>query len=84
MTDRRDFFTLLAGAAARTACCSVWGVSESGTDSARFHRESSDVAGVLLAWHQEIIVETQDLVCCYKPNIAFFEVLGAAGMALRV
>lgn len=29
----------------------------------------------------EIIAATRDLVCCYKPNLAFFEALGDAGTA---
>jgi uridine monophosphate synthetase len=38
----------------------------------------------LLNWGQNIITQTADLVCCYKPNIAFFEQQGPAGLeALR-
>ena len=36
----------------------------------------------LLAWNRAVIEATSDLVCCYKPNIAFYEALGQAGMAL--
>ena len=36
----------------------------------------------LLAWNRAVIESTSDLVCCYKPNIAFYEALGEAGMAL--
>ena len=36
----------------------------------------------LLAWNLAVIEATSDLVCCYKPNIAFYEALGQAGMAL--
>lgn len=36
----------------------------------------------LLAWNQSVIEATSDLVCCYKPNIAFYEALGQPGMAL--
>ena len=36
----------------------------------------------LLAWNQAVIEATSDLVCCYKPNIAFYEALGQAGMSL--
>ena len=36
----------------------------------------------LLAWNKAVIEATSDLVCCYKPNIAFYEALGQAGMAL--
>ena len=33
----------------------------------------------LVAWGQYLIEQTLDLVCCYKPNIAFYEQFGAAG-----
>ncbi|MYC94398.1 MAG: orotidine-5'-phosphate decarboxylase [Caldilineaceae bacterium SB0661_bin_32] len=36
----------------------------------------------LLAWNRAVIDSTSDLVCCYKPNIAFYEALGQPGMAL--
>lgn len=35
--------------------------------------------GDVLAWARSIIAATQDLVCCYKPNAAFFEALGRHG-----
>ena len=41
----------------------------------------TDVAAAIVAWNRAIIAQTADLVCAYKPNIAFFEALGAAGMA---
>ncbi|MEZ4768821.1 MAG: orotidine-5'-phosphate decarboxylase [Caldilineales bacterium] len=38
----------------------------------------------LLGWGQRIIDATADLVCCYKPNAAFYEQFGAPGIeALR-
>lgn len=36
----------------------------------------------ILAWNRAVIESTQDLVCCYKPNIAFYEALGVPGMQL--
>ena len=40
-------------------------------------------SGVALETFLHGIVEaTSDLVCCYKPNLAFFEALGLAGNAL--
>jgi uridine monophosphate synthetase len=51
---------------------------------ARYRAADNDPAATVLAWNRAIIAETQDLVCAYKPNIAFYEALGAAGMeALR-
>jgi len=40
------------------------------------------VCDSLLRWNRSIIEATSDLVCCYKPNIAFYEALGQPGMAL--
>lgn len=38
----------------------------------------------LLMWGKAIIEQTVDLVCCYKPNFAFYEQRGPAGLeALR-
>jgi uridine monophosphate synthetase len=38
----------------------------------------------LFEWGQTVIEQTADLVCCYKPNIAFYEQYGSAGLeALR-
>jgi orotidine-5'-phosphate decarboxylase len=39
------------------------------------HKEENPV----LAFNRAIIEATQDLVCAYKPNAAFYEVLGAEG-----
>ncbi len=36
----------------------------------------------ILAWNRAVIEATADLVCCYKPNIAFYEALGIPGMEL--
>jgi len=38
-------------------------------------------AAGLLAFSREIIAATSDLVCAYKPNLAFFERFGAKGWA---
>lgn len=35
----------------------------------------------IAARNRRVIEATADLVCCYKPNIAFYEARGAAGMA---
>ena len=37
-------------------------------------------ADSLAQWGQTIIEQTADLVCCYKPNIAFYEQYGPAGL----
>jgi orotidine-5'-phosphate decarboxylase len=38
--------------------------------------------GDVLAWGKAIIQATADLVCCYKPNSAFYEALGPHGWEL--
>lgn len=42
------------------------------------------LAAAIVDWNRAVIEATVDLVCAYKPNIAFYEALGAPGMeALR-
>ena len=36
----------------------------------------------LLRWNRAVIEATSDLVCCYKPNSAFYEALGQPGLTL--
>src|SRR5690606_14322547 len=43
-------------------------------------RHGDDIPAAMLAWNSEVIAATHDLVCVYKPNIAFYEALGEAGM----
>jgi uridine monophosphate synthetase len=48
------------------------------------HFPDSIDSAALAAWGKAIIEQTADLVCCYKPNIAFYEQHGPAGVeALR-
>lgn len=44
------------------------------------YRSGGAVTDDLLRWNLAVIEATADLVCCYKPNIAFYEAYGAAGM----
>ena len=52
------------------------------TQSAESGTINSRICQALLAWNKSVIEATSDLVCCYKPNIAFYEALGQPGMAL--
>ena len=52
-------------------------IPQDGPDSA-----NEGTCKALLAWNKAVIESTSDLVCCYKPNIAFYEALGQPGMAL--
>ena len=42
--------------------------------------EGDNIQEKLLIWAGNIISQTKDLVCCYKPNIAFFEQFGLEGL----
>lgn len=48
----------------------------------RYQDPAGDQVATCLAWNRAIIEQTHDLVCAYKPNIAFYEALGAAGMEM--
>ncbi|MDY0124845.1 MAG: hypothetical protein RBS09_01440, partial [Anaerolineaceae bacterium] len=39
-----------------------------------------DIFSRLKVWAEALIDQTKDLVCCYKPNIAFFEQFGPKGI----
>jgi uridine monophosphate synthetase len=41
--------------------------------------QGADIYGNLVSWALELVNSTRDLVCCYKPNIAFFEAFGPKG-----
>ncbi|MBI2096322.1 MAG: orotidine-5'-phosphate decarboxylase [Candidatus Taylorbacteria bacterium] len=46
--------------------------------------KDKDVASTILAFNSAIVAATKDLVCAYKPNIAFYEAYGDVGwFALR-
>lgn len=79
----RSFDARLAQAAAANRSLLCVGLDP---DPAAFpsHFAAGDVGQALLAWGRRLIDQTADLVCCYKPNIAFYEQFGAAGWeALR-
>ena len=44
--------------------------------------DSGDLLADLLRWNRTIVESTHDLVCAYKPNIAFYEALGLPGLPL--
>ncbi len=48
----------------------------------RYRAAGQDAASAILAWNLALIEQTADLVCAYKPNIAFYEALGACGLEL--
>ncbi len=42
--------------------------------------EAENIEESLYIWGKNIINQTSDLVCCYKPNFAFYEQFGLAGL----
>ncbi|MFN8464323.1 MAG: orotidine-5'-phosphate decarboxylase [Caldilineaceae bacterium] len=79
------FFTKLQAAVERNNSLLCVGLDPNPAQApARYRAADGNEAETIVAWNRAIIAQTQDLVCAYKPNIAFYEALGAAGMeALR-
>lgn len=42
--------------------------------------EGENIEESLFQWGKSIIMQTSDLVCCYKPNFAFYEQFGLDGL----
>jgi uridine monophosphate synthetase len=42
--------------------------------------EGKNIEESLFTWGKRIITQTSDLVCCYKPNFAFYEQFGLEGL----
>ena len=49
-------------------------------EATKFQQPNPDKE-TLLRWSLNIIEQTADVVCCYKPNIAFYEQFGLEGLA---
>lgn len=47
-----------------------------------YQRPVDDLAELLLRWATDIINQTADLACCYKPNFAFYEQYGPIGLEI--
>lgn len=78
-----DFFARLEAAARHNQSLLCIGLDPSPEQTPERYRSSqTDSVDALLAWNRAMIEQTADLVCAYKPNIAFYEALGAPGMAL--
>ncbi len=43
-------------------------------------RDEKTIEESLFNWGKRIILQTSDLVCCYKPNFAFYEQFGLEGL----
>jgi len=77
-----DFFTKLTQAIRRNQSLLCVGLDPDLQYMPERYNNLSDQITGLLSWNQTIIRETEDKVCAYKPNIAFYEALGVAGIAL--
>jgi uridine monophosphate synthetase len=78
-----SFATKLSAAAARNDSLLCVGLDPDPGQSSEAFPLPVDSAS-LVSWGVALIEQTADLVCCYKPNIAFYEQFGAAGWeALR-
>lgn len=80
-----DFFTKLEQAVERNDSLLCVGLDPTPEQlPARYRSQAGSVADAIVAWNRAIIEQTADLVCAYKPNIAFYEALGNTGLdALR-
>jgi uridine monophosphate synthetase len=75
------FFDKLASAVKRNDSLLCVGLD---SDPSRFPPSLKDEESPIFSFNRSIIDATQDLVCAYKPNIAFYEAEGVAGLeALR-
>ncbi len=78
------FFRKLQAAAERNESLLCVGLDPNPAQAPSRYQAPGDPSATIVAWNQAIIEQTHDLVCAYKPNIAFYEALGAQGMdALR-
>ena len=82
MPDTNSFFAKLDAAITRNRSLLCVGLDPNPAQLPARYRQGDDIIAGVLAWNRAVIEQTADLVCCYKPNIAFFEALGAPGMEL--
>ncbi len=79
-----SFYAKLAAAVERNRSLLCVGLDPTPEQVPLRHRSAGDLGAQVLAWNRAVVEATADLVCAYKPNIAFYEALGAAGLeALR-
>ncbi|MCB9137691.1 MAG: orotidine-5'-phosphate decarboxylase [Caldilineaceae bacterium] len=77
-----NFFAKLNAAVERNQSLLCVGLDPNPAQLPDRYRQGDDLIAGILAWNKGIIRETSASVCCYKPNIAFYEALGAPGMEL--
>ncbi len=77
-----NFFEKLSSTSEKNRSLLCLGLDPNPAQLPARYQQGKDLMAGILAWNRAIIEETAHLVCCYKPNIAFYEALGAPGMAL--
>ena len=83
MTEQRSFVEKLSASIERNNSLLCVGLDPDPRKYPAYFSESIDTEA-LFNWGRNIIEQTSDLVCCYKPNSAFYEQYGPAGFeALR-
>lgn len=82
MHNASSFFAKLDAAINRNRSLLCVGLDPNPDQLPARYRQGDDLLAGILAWNCAVIEQTADLVCCYKPNIAFFEAMGAPGMEL--
>jgi uridine monophosphate synthetase len=80
MMTGSTFFDKLAAAAVRNDSWLCVGLDPVPAAVPPAYRHASNP---ILAWNQAVVAATADLVCAYKPNIAFYEALGDGLATLR-
>ena len=85
MTIQQSFVEKLTGAIERNNSLLCIGLDPDPANYPdHFRQPIDDPDRVLTTWGMDVIDQTADLVCCYKPNIAFYEQFGPSGLsALR-
>lgn len=78
-----NFFAKLDAAVERNQSLLCIGLDPTPAQLPAQHQSAAGdpIAGIL-AWNRAVIEATSDLVCAYKPNIAFYEALGLPGLEL--
>ena len=80
MTDQAGFFSKLKQAIADNQSLLCLGLDPEVTKFSPDFMPDAPQVERLTAWCQNLIQQTADLICCVKPNIAFFEQYGPAGL----
>lgn len=77
-----NFYTQLTAAAQRNNSLLCVGLDPTPESLPSRYSSGQSVVDDLLRWNLAVIEATAELVCCYKPNIAFYEAYGVAGMEI--